>query len=177
MLDCRTETEIRDYVTGCFSNICRLSAARSNQDLFEGEVSLTDVTNAATAGRSFCLRLLPAPCRVNIMAVLLILPEAFEPKSTHLWVHPGWHGLGICVRLCCGVERSVSGGTPPSASEPTPGCRSAPYAAPPPLSDTHENMVKQKETASLPTRAGTKRNLTILSRSLCTLLFSKWIFS
>lgn len=75
------------------------------------------------------------------MAVLLIFKEVFDPNRTHPWVHPGWRGLGIAVRLCCGVERSVSGGKSLSASEPTPDCRSAPYAALPELSDKHENMV------------------------------------
>lgn len=68
--------------------------------------------------------------------------QVCDPKGTHLWVHPGWRGLGIDVRLCCGVERSVSGGKPLAASEPTPGCRSAPYAALPELSGKHENTVK-----------------------------------
>lgn len=73
--------------------------------------------------------------------IFLILAEVFDPDRTHLWGHPGWHGLGIDVRLCSGVVRSVSGGTSLSASEPTPDCRSAPYAALPGLSDRHANMV------------------------------------
>lgn len=113
---------------------------------FLGQVFLTCVKNASRARPALlccskeCVAL-PATCRLNIRTLFSIFKD-FDPNRTNLWVHPDWHVVGNDVRLCCGAERSVSGGRSLSASELTPDCRSAPYAVLPELSDKRKKTVK-----------------------------------